>query len=357
MLEEEAHPTVVGLAPVVVDVDAPATVVGVVEVVEEEVVDDEVVEEDVVEEDVVEEDVVDEDEVVEDEDVVDEDEVLEDEDVVDEDELEVVEGEVDGLVDAGAQMVVEVAPVAEEPPDLVVVVASAVVDVDEPLTVKVAELPAWVPSSPTYAPVTVTAEAGVGENFTVQLPLARVQAGLLNVPEAEGALKATVPAGVDFVPTSLSATVAVHVVEVPTATAAGEHPRVVVVARPAVPTVTEPSRPACVESPLYCTPSLTIPVAAALNVSVQLPDVTPAEAAGREQLALPSVPAPVGAVKVTVPVGVVAVPASVSLTVAVQVDGLPNPTVVQETSRVVTRSWFAVTVTVPKLVECVASPP
>jgi hypothetical protein len=56
--------------------------------------------------------------------------------------------------------------------------------------------------------------------------------GLENVPDAAGeALKLTLPVGKDFVPTSLSATVAVHVVPWPKATLAGVQVTVVAVAR------------------------------------------------------------------------------------------------------------------------------
>ena len=77
----------------------------------------------------------------------------------------------------------------------------------------------------------------------------------------------------------------------------------------------------------------------------------------RVQLAGVKVPAPLE-VKVTVPVGVLAVPAPVSVTVAVQVVDPPTGTVagVQLTVVLVGR-LVTVTVVVPLLPVCAASPP
>jgi len=64
-------------------------------------------------------------------------------------------------------------------------------------------------------------------------------------------------------------------------------------------------------------------------------------------------------VQLTVPVGVVFVPTSVSVTVAVQVVGCPTTTDDGEQITVVPVERFAVTVTVvvPELPKCVESPP
>ena len=64
-------------------------------------------------------------------------------------------------------------------------------------------------------------------------------------------------------------------------------------------------------------------------------------------------------VQLTVPVGVVFVPASVSLTVAIQLVAWPRTTDDGEQVTVVPVERFAVTVTavVPELPRCVASPP
>jgi hypothetical protein len=61
----------------------------------------------------------------------------------------------------------------------------------------------------------------------------------------------------------------------------------------------------------------------------------------------------------TLPVGVLAAPASVSLTVAVHVDGVPTATVpgAQLTAVDVERRTVTVTVSLPLLAPWVASPP
>jgi hypothetical protein len=71
-------------------------------------------------------------------------------------------------------------------------------------------------------------------------------------------------------------------------------------------------------------------------------------------LKLPGPPEP----NVTLPVGVLAVPASVSVTVAVQVDGAPTATAPgEQVTLVEVERWFTVTVSVPLLVWWVESPP
>src|SRR2546428_4328355 len=86
--------------------------------------------------------------------------------------------------------------------------------------------------------------------YRSELPLPEsVQLVALKVP-APLLLKLTVPVGVLFVPTSVSATVAVQVVAWPTTTVAGEQPRLVLVERVAVTaTMVVPELPVWVVSP------------------------------------------------------------------------------------------------------------
>src|SRR2546428_94312 len=86
--------------------------------------------------------------------------------------------------------------------------------------------------------------------YRSELPLPEsVQLVALNVP-APLLLKLTVPVGVLFVPTSVSATVAVQVVASPTTTVAGEQLGLVLVQRVAgTPTPVGPGLPAWVVSP------------------------------------------------------------------------------------------------------------
>ena len=68
------------------------------------------------------------------------------------------------------------------------------------------------------------------------------------------------------------------------------------------------------------------------------------------------VPAPL-LVKLTLPVGVLALPASLSVTVAVQVLALLTDTLAgKQLTEVVVVRWVAVTVVVPLLAWCVSSP-
>src|SRR2546428_10824912 len=79
----------------------------------------------------------------------------------------------------------------------------------------------------------------------------------------------------------------------------------------------------------------------------------------RVQLAGVKVPLPPLLVKETVPVGVIGVPVSVSVTVAVHVVGWPKATVdgLQLTLVAVFRFGGASTTVLPPLPECAASPP
>ena len=77
----------------------------------------------------------------------------------------------------------------------------------------------------------------------------RVQLELLKVP-APLLVKLTVPEGVLWVPTSVSLTVEVQVVEAPRGTVAGEQLTVVLVERALTVTVVVPELPECAASPL-----------------------------------------------------------------------------------------------------------
>ena len=97
------------------------------------------------------------------------------------------------------------------------------------------------------------------------------------------------------------------------------------------------------------------PTALGVYVTEQVAELPEPE---RVQLVALKVPAPL-LVKLTVPVGVVFVPTSVSVTVAVQVVGCPTTTDDGEQLTPVVVERFAVTVTtvVPELPRCVESPP
>jgi len=115
----------------------------------------------------------------------------------------------------------------------------------------------------------------------------------------------TVPVGVTAVPAELSVTVAVHVTVPPTLIEEGEQLTLVMVVRDVTVTVVQALLVAWAVSPLYVAHTDRVPAVVAVTVTLQLPDT--------------SVQVPPG-VNVTVPVGVLAVPAAeVSATVAVQV--------------------------------------
>src|SRR2546426_12841317 len=104
---------------------------------------------------------------------------------------------------------------------------------------------------------------------------------------------------------------------------------------------------------MVCVP---VPTAVGVYVTEQLLELPEPE---RPQFAaLLKVPAPL-LVKLTVPVGVVFVPTSVSVTVAVQVVGGPRTTVDGEQLTPVVVERFVVTMTtvVPEPPRCVESPP
>jgi hypothetical protein len=108
-------------------------------------------------------------------------------------------------------------------------------------------------------------------------------------------------------------------------------------------TLKVPVLPECVESPLYVPVTVTDPAVVEVKVTEQLP-LTSVHG-------LP-VNVPVGAVKATVPVGVVAVPGDVSVTVAVHV--VDEPVLMrdgEQVTAVLVVRGFTTTLVVPVLAE------
>lgn len=207
--------------------------------------------------------------------------------------------------------------------------------------------------------VCVPVPAAVGVYVTEQDALAplpdKVQAPPpLNVP-ALSEVKVTVPLGVVFVPAAVSVTVAVHVVELPTSTVPGEQETLVEVERLVTLTVVLPADPLCVLSPPYVAVMVCVPLPTALGVYV-----TEQEDELPEPLSVQGLPLNVPALseaKLTVPVGVDAVPAAVSLTVAVQVVLAPTGTLVGvQLTLVEVERLATATAVVPLEVACVLSP-
>ncbi|TMD56850.1 MAG: hypothetical protein E6I87_15110 [Chloroflexi bacterium] len=183
--------------------------------------------------------------------------------------------------------------------------------------------------------------------------LASVQGLPTKTPLASVELKLTVPVGVVLVPTSVSLTVAVHVARTPTVSAS--HPTVVDVERLVTLTVVLPADPLCVLSPPYVAVMVCVPLPTALGVYV-----TEQEDELPEPLSVQGLPLNVPALseaKLTVPVGVDAVPAAVSLTVAVQVVLAPTGTLVGvQLTLVEVERLATATAVVPLEVACVLSP-
>jgi len=182
-------------------------------------------------------------------------------------------------------------------------VQATVVVVVRLLTVTLA-LPVLVPwlASPPYEAETVRVPETVGVVLTEHVAVAPVPASV-HVPPG---VKVTVPVGVIAVPVDVSVTVAVHDVACPMNTVDGVHATVVVVALTVTVTLADPLLPAWFESPPYVAETSRVPAAVGVILTEQVADA-PVPA---------SVQVPPG-VKVTVPVGVMAVPVEVSVTVAV----------------------------------------
>src|SRR5437867_7102093 len=150
----------------------------------------------------------------------------------------------------------------------------------------------------------------------------------------------TVPVGV-VGELNVSVTVAVHVVDWLTTIVLGEHAIVVTVVPCWTLTVVEPVLPLWLESPPYVAVTVSVPRAPGVIVTEQLDDA-PVPA---------NVHVPLG-LNVTVPVGVLAVPAALSVTVAVHVEACPMKTVDgEQTTDVVVDRRPTATLAEPLLVE------
>jgi hypothetical protein len=187
--------------------------------------------------------------------------------------------------------------------------------------------------------------------------LMSVQGLAAKTPLASLEAKVTVPVGVVFVPASVSRTVAVHVVVPPAVNEAGEQLTVVDVLRLVTVSGVLPVLPLCFRSPSYvavivCDPA---PTAVGVYVTEQLA-LEPLPESVQVPAAL-NVPSPLLA-NSTIPLGVLVLPASVSVTVAVQVVLAPTGSVAgtQDTLVIVVRGR-AVTVAAPELMPCRSSPP
>src|SRR3989441_202817 len=179
-------------------------------------------------------------------------------------------------------------------------------------------------------------------NVTEQLPEARVHVVELNDPAAPALVNVTVPVGVIGVPAAeLSDSVAVHVVAWLITTVDGVQLTLTLLVLRLTVTVAVPVLVEWLVSPLYVAETVRVPAGAdGVIVTEQVADDPEPD----------RVHVPPG-VNVTVPVGVIAVPAGeLSATVAVQVVGWLITTVdgVQLTVVVVDR-LFTVTVVLPEL--------
>ena len=161
--------------------------------------------------------------------------------------------------------------------------------------------------------------AALGVKVTEQLPLTSVQLEALSDPAPPVAVNATDPAGVDDPAPLVSATVAVHVEGVPTATEDGLQTIVVDVDLRVATTV--PLLAPLLELPawaaslaVYVPLIVAVPAALGVKVTEQLPLT-------REQLAALNEPARPDAVNATDPAGVLEPAPLVSATVAVHVEG------------------------------------
>src|SRR2546426_716668 len=191
-------------------------------------------------------------------------------------------------------------------------------------------------------------------------------------------LKSTVPVGGLLVPLAVSLTVTVQPSGLLAGVVAGQSSTVVVERFAVTVTPVVPELPKCVESPPYVAVMVTVvvrrrPVGSAsrwwwavivrvrvLTVGVYVTEqLAELPVPDNMQVAGENEPGPPLLVKATVPVGVIAVPESVSVTVAVQVVGAPTGTVPGEqlTLVLVVRLGGSATSVVPLLPACVASPP
>jgi hypothetical protein len=161
-------------------------------------------------------------------------------------------------------------------------------------------------------------------------------------------------------PPSAFLTVAVHDDGVPTATVSGEQLRLVDVGRGGI-AVTDAEAmlrmlPACLESPWYWMKSSFVPTALGVNPTEQLAVAEPAWVSVHSSLS--KLPEPLISSNPTVPVGALAIPGEVSVTVAVQVVSRPVATGFGEQSTIVLAARSSTdSAWLPLLSVWVASPP
>jgi hypothetical protein len=203
-------------------------------------------------------------------------------------------------------------------------------------------LVAWL-VSPTYVALTARVPVAVGVILTEHVAVVPVPA---NVQVPLG-VKFTVPVGVLDVPVAVSVTVAVQLVAWLTNTGEGVHATVVVVVRLLTVTLALPVLVPWLASPPYEAETVRVPETVGVVLTEHVAD---APVPARVQV-------PPG-VKVTVPVGVIAVPVDVSATVAVHDVACPMNTVdgVHATVVVVART-VTVTLADPLLPAWFESPP
>jgi hypothetical protein len=167
----------------------------------------------------------------------------------------------------------------------------------------------------------------VAVNVTEQLPETRAQVVELKDPAGPVSVNVTVPVGVLTVPVDVSVTVAVQEDATPTTTGLVQTRAVLVLRLLTVTLAAALVLPLWVVSPPYAPVIKAVPVAVAVNVTEQVPEA-------RAQVVELKEPAGPVSVKVTVPVGVVTVPAEVSVTVAAQDEAVPTSTGVVQTTAV-----------------------
>ncbi len=186
---------------------------------------------------------------------------------------------------------------------------------------------------------------------TEQLPDTRAHVVELKEPAGPVSVNVTVPVGVVTVPGEVSVTVAVHEEAWFTTTGLVQTTAVEVLRLFTVTLDAALVLVACVESPPYAPVIRAVPVAVAVKVTEQLPETK----AHVVELNDPAGPV---SVKVTVPVGVVAVPGEASATVAVQDDACPTTTGLVQTTVVDVARRLTVTLAATLvLVLWVVSPP
>jgi hypothetical protein len=174
-------------------------------------------------------------------------------------------------------------------------------------------------------------------------------------------LKPTVPVGALAVPASVSVTNAVHDDARPTATVVGEHVTPVDVERAAnTPTMSKPKLripPSWLESPLYWARIVCDPDPTALGVQLSEHVAVPGLVRLSVQPPRPKKPAP-SALNPTLPVGVIAEPGEVSVTVAVHSVARPTATGLGEQLKLVDADRADTpTLWLPLLALWCASPP